>query len=141
MSASGVVLTWLDVLQNPISNIVKWAGQTLGFDPIAVFQVFISYVMDPTTTINAAVWLFGLLMQGIGTLIGPPVGEQFMAMGSKLQDIPMRAAWEVMGYLVSPVIDPALLGACIAISIDAWLFSLTLKLVIYIKGHFWSASA
>ena len=104
----------------------------------------LSWLLNPASILELGFEINGLAVEGVGWLISqtsPELGQNFINFGETLQSVPLVKMWAVGTWLLSPIINPTLLNACITAMMFIWSVSIVVKFTTWVFGLIWSSPA
>lgn len=115
--------------------------QGLFADWLTWFANFFYWLFNPSQWLNSVTQLYSWTRGTVLEMLPEPIAEQINTLASWIEDGHVQNAYSLLCYFLRPIIQTDVLQAGIVLIVGVWVISILIKLVFYIKGHFWSSSA
>lgn len=125
-----------DWLNDLLSSAVQWFRDFF----TGAFDIFL-YVADQL--VIATIWLIALLIEELLTLFGAdPVTSNKVAdaISSETSGGILIPGFRLLASIIDPFFPTNLFIAALSLRIYIWLFAMVVRLLLWLKGHFWSSS-
>ena len=93
---------------------------------------WIGYLLNPVAWLEAGLNMLGWLMETVAMFLPEEASGIMIDWASYLAGLEFQALSGAVLFLFSPVVNPDILLACIAIGIYVWVASLAVKVVMFL---------
>jgi hypothetical protein len=108
---------------------------------VAFVGGLLAWIFDPVKWLDLSVELLGALLQLVAYVLPADISNQVQSFGARMQAVDVTDGMGVVVWLASPACEGNVFLACIGAYTTAWVISLLLKVIFWVKSHIYMGGA